>query len=129
MSWCQGICATCVFQFGNCTQCYNQGQSLIDSPGQQVEDQRTPIPHRGLGVPLNGQLESAQMAGVQVGLNTGIPWVGFSHTVPEPAHTVTHHGYTHTRTVIHAVLYGTFGTRCLFSLKYVRYIFICKYNY
>ena len=66
--------------------------------------------------------------GARVGLNTGIPRVGFSHTVPEPAHTVTRHGYTHTRTVIHAVLYGTFGTRCLFSLKYVRYIFICKYN-
>ena len=63
-----------------------------------------------------------------LGLNTGIPWVGFSHTVPEPAHTVTRHRYTCTRTVIRAVLCGTFGTCRLFSLKYVMYIFICKYN-
>ena len=61
----------------------------------------------------------------------GIPWAGFSHTIPEPAHTVTHHWYTHTRTVIHMVLYethSTFGTHSLFLLKYVMYIFICKYS-
>ena len=61
----------------------------------------------------------------------GIPRVGFSHTLPEPAHTVTRHGCTRTRTVIHVVLYethGTFGTRGVFLLKYVMYIFICKYN-
>ena len=38
------------------------------------------------------------------------------------------HGYTCTRTAIHAVFHGTFGTCRLFSLKYVMYIFICKYN-
>ena len=50
--------------------------------------------------------------GAAIGLNTGILRVGFSHTIPEPTHTVTRHGYTHTRTVIRAVLCGTFGTRC-----------------
>jgi hypothetical protein len=44
-----------------------------------------------------------------LGFNTGILWVRFSHTVPEPAHPVSHHGYTHTQTVNHAVSNETRG--------------------
>ena len=40
---------------------------------------------------------------IGIGLNTGILQVEFSHDVPEPTHTVTHCGYTHTRTVNHTV--------------------------
>ena len=79
-----------------------------------------------LHIPGNDSIACVMFTALRyVGLNTGIPRVGFSHTVPEPAHTVTCHGYTRTRTVIHAGLYETHG---LFSLKYVMYIFICKYN-
>jgi hypothetical protein len=55
-----------------------------------------------------------------LGFNMGIPRVGFSHTVPEPAHTVTRHGYTRTRTVNLAVsneTRGINGTRGFYSLK------------
>jgi hypothetical protein len=44
---------------------------------------------------------------IRLGFNTGILRVGFSHTVPEPAHTVTRGGYTRTQTVNHAVLNET----------------------
>ena len=62
-----------------------------------------------------------------IAFNTGIPRVGFSHTVPEPAHTVTRCRYTRTRTVNLAVsneTHGINGTRGFFSLKYAMYIFI-----
>ena len=64
---------------------------------------------------------------LRLAFNTGIPRVGFSHTVPEPAHTITRHGYTRTRTVNLTVSNETRsinGTRGFFSLKYAMYIFI-----
>jgi hypothetical protein len=56
---------------------------------------------------------------------TGIPRVGFSHTVPKPADTVPMLGIHLYRPVIHVVLNetrGTYGTRSFFSLKYSKYI-------
>ena len=71
------------------------------------------------GVPVESSWSPWSPLGVPVksGFNTGIPRVGFSHTVPEPAYTVTHHGYTCTRTVNHAVSNGIIRTLSFYSWK------------
>lgn len=61
-----------------------------------------------------------RMVAICIGFGTGIPQVGFSHTVPEPGNTVPGTGTGTYHTVKLAVSYrprGTLGTRGFFSIR------------
>jgi len=65
---------------------------------------------RGVGAEGSKERVPESTNECQLGFGTGIPRVGFSHTVPEPGNTVPVPGTGTYRTVKLAVSYGTRGT-------------------